>query len=66
MDHQQTIAACLPGEPAAQERRARLLTGFLAALNDTGVEDAVTVVDRPLAELEDAFLDRLHELERLL
>jgi len=66
MSDYDTIETQLPGNDADRERRGRILGDFLAALNDTGVEDAVTVIDRPLADLEDAFLDRLHELERLL
>lgn len=67
MNTHEMIAANLPaGEPAALERRERLLAGFLAALTDTGAEEAVAVLDRPLAELEDAFLARLTDLEQLL
>jgi hypothetical protein len=66
MDVQQQIQARLASDPEPRRRRAEMLTAFVAALEQGGVESAAAVLSRPLNELCRGFETTLAELERLL
>lgn len=66
MDVHNQIQARLANDPEPRRRRAELLTAFVTALEQGGVEDATAVLSRPLNELFRGFETTLAELERLL
>lgn len=66
MDALSQIQARLASDPEPRRRRAELLEAFAAALDHGGVEEATTVLSRPLDELYRGLERRLVELERLL